>query len=87
MKAHVDPRAKIICLVIKRKDLLYEPLPSNMDLLFVIEVAMVREMHGEIDLSCSFKAFIQTAFGPRQICVLLFLWLYFDVKHQQSDLS
>ena len=58
-----------------------------MDLLFVIEVVMVREMHGEIDLYCIAKAFIQTAFWPRQFFVFLLLWLYFDVKHQQSDLS
>ncbi|KAJ8437214.1 hypothetical protein Cgig2_012483 [Carnegiea gigantea] len=85
MEAHVDPRSKIICLVIKQKVLLYELLHSNMDLLFVIEVATVREIHGEIDLSCSSKTFIQTAFEPRQIFVFLFLWLYFDVKHQQNN--
>ena len=87
MEAHVDPCSKTICLAIKQKVLLYELLPSNMDLLFVIEVAMVTEMHGEIHPSCNSKAFIQAAFGPRQIFVFLFLWLYFDVKHQQSDLS
>ncbi|KAJ8443361.1 hypothetical protein Cgig2_015842 [Carnegiea gigantea] len=48
MEAHVDPRSKIICLVIKRKVLLYEFLPSNMNLLFVIEVATVREMQDNI---------------------------------------
>ncbi|KAJ8435931.1 LOW QUALITY PROTEIN: hypothetical protein Cgig2_013278 [Carnegiea gigantea] len=48
MEAHVDPRSKIICVAIKRKVLLCELLPSNMDLLFVIEVATVREMHDNI---------------------------------------
>jgi len=83
MEAHEDPCSD---LVVKRKVSLYELFPNKMELLFAIEVATVREMHGEIVLSFISKAFLQIAFGPRQFFVFLLLWFYLDVKHQQSDL-
>ncbi|KAJ8424273.1 hypothetical protein Cgig2_004695 [Carnegiea gigantea] len=79
MEAYKDP---CFGLVVKRKVSLYELFLNKMELLFAIEVATVGEMHGEIDLSCISKAFMQTAFGPRKIFVFLLLWFYLDVKHQ-----
>ncbi|KAJ8443664.1 hypothetical protein Cgig2_019646 [Carnegiea gigantea] len=64
-------------LTTKWKVQLFKANSSIMALLFDVETAMAREVHDESSLSCTSKALFQTAFGGRQICMVI--WLYMKV--------
>ncbi|KAJ8436420.1 hypothetical protein Cgig2_013461 [Carnegiea gigantea] len=74
-------------LTTKWKVQLFQANSSIMALLFDIETAMVREVHDESSLSCASKALLQATFGPRQICMIIWLCMEVIIERHKKVFS
>ena len=77
----------VTSLSTKRKVHLLKFNYNIMALLFDIETAVAREVYDEISLSCTSKALFQSAFGPRQICMVIWLCVEVIVKRHRIVFS